>query len=111
MSFWPPASLQSFDSGTEQHQDEFLPDQFLWNDAFPTTGFVGELTPPNTEPGMVRMRLLPDGRLAFLEAVAKENAGESTTGGADPARLFTAAGLDFLALHALGARTHSSGTL
>jgi tRNA A-37 threonylcarbamoyl transferase component Bud32 len=78
-----------------QHQDEFLAEQFLWNDPFPTTGIVAEVTPPNTEPGMVRMRLSPDGRLVFLEAVAKENPGESSTEGADPARLFTAAGLDF----------------
>jgi tRNA A-37 threonylcarbamoyl transferase component Bud32 len=78
-----------------QHQDKFLADQFLLNDPFPTTGIVAEVTPPNTEPGMVRMRLLPDGRLVFLAAVAKENSGESSTQGADPARLFAAAGLDF----------------
>jgi serine/threonine-protein kinase len=78
-----------------QHQDEFRTDHFLGNGPFPTTGLVAEVTPPNTEPGMVRMRLLPDGRLIFLEAVARGNPGESSTEGADPARLFTAAGLDF----------------
>jgi serine/threonine-protein kinase len=68
---------------------------FLRNDPFPTTGVVTEVNPPNTEPGMVRMRLLPDGRLAFLEAVAGKNLGESLTQAPDPARLFKAAGLDF----------------
>ncbi|HEY3835034.1 MAG TPA: serine/threonine-protein kinase [Bryobacteraceae bacterium] len=77
-----------------QHQDEFLSDQFLFNDPFPTTGFVGELTPPNSEPGMLWMRLLPDGRLVFLEAVAKEVQGEFSKRGTDPASLFAAAGLD-----------------
>ncbi len=78
-----------------QHQDEFFSDQFLFGDPFPTTGFVGESSPPNAEPGMVWMRLSPDGRLVFLEAMAKENPRESSTEAADPTPLFAAAGLDF----------------
>ncbi len=78
-----------------QHQDEFFSDQFLFGDPFPTTGFVGESNPPNTEPGMVWMRLSPAGRLVFLETMAKETPGEFSTERADPAPLFAAAGLDF----------------
>jgi serine/threonine-protein kinase len=76
-----------------QHQDDLLTDQFLGNVI--GTGVVTEVNPPNTEPGMVRMRLLPDGRLAFLEAVDREGHGGALTQAPDPARLFTAAGLDF----------------
>ncbi len=70
--------------------DSFLPYGYLINGDNDVLGYD---SPPNTEPGMIRMRLDPKGRLIGLE-VRPEATGSNANAAPDWSRVFAAAGLD-----------------
>jgi len=82
-----------------QSPDDMVPSDF--RDSLLTPGIITEKDPPTTVSGMINLRLDPQGRLTYFQAIPPQKLDAAKSNGAPPATtsfdwniLFNAAGLD-----------------